>query len=122
MFGRRYKDLKAEVKGLKAMLIDQDIRLQNLEHRVNELLSDEYFDWKSQMLANKDSANKQGHFFLSSKTDTLLLEKVISEINKEEDLCALFTTADGTTLSLRVSPHPTPAARQYMNKFNGDER
>lgn len=117
MFG---KLLKAEIAGLKAYIIDLESRLQNIENNVKELQSPEYYEWKSMALANKESAAKQGHWYLNSRTDTQLLEQIISEINNNEDLCALLTTSDGTTLSLRVHPQPNNKSFKHMN-FDGDE-
>ena len=109
------KEIKTEINALK-------LWLSELETKVNELLSPEYFEWKSMAAANKDTAAKQGHFYLNSKTDTQLLEQIISEINTNEDLCALLTTSDGTTLSLRVHPQPKNIQnKSSLMRFNGDE-
>lgn len=113
MFNNKYKQLKSEIESLKTFVVDLDERLTRLE-------DPHYFDWKSMALANEESAAKQGHWYLNSRTDTQLLEQIISEINKNEDLCALLTTSDGTTLSLRVHPQPNNYKKTYM-AFNGDE-
>lgn len=120
IFGRKYRELKCENEALKALLLDQDSKLNTLEIKVNEMLTDEYFEWKSQYEANKKTANQQGYFFLNSKADTVLLEKVLSEINNNEDLTALFRTADGATLSLRVHPHQD-IVRKSLMQFCGEE-
>lgn len=80
----------------------------------------EFIEYRKQTKANEKAANKQGHFYLNSKTDTILLEKVIREINNNPDLTALFRTADGTTLSLRVSPRTQKEQTSLMSKFNGN--
>lgn len=109
------KEIKTEINALK-------LWLSELETKVNELLSPEYFEWKSMAAANKEAAAKQGHWYLNSKTDTQLLEQIISEINANEDLCALLTTSDGTTLSLRVHPQPKSIhSRSSLMNFNGEE-
>lgn len=118
MFGRKYKELKSENEALKVMLLEQNGKINTLEAEMKEMLTDEYFEWKSQYEANKKTAGKQGYFFLNSKADTILLEKVISEINNNEDLTALFRTADGTTLSLRV--HPQPRMNTGIKPFTGE--
>lgn len=96
-------------------------RIKYLESVVEKLDIDEYLDWKHMKDANQEAAAKQGYFFLSSKADTQLLEKVISEINNNEDLTALFKTADGATLSLRVHKQPQINQNLAMRKFNSDE-
>lgn len=96
-----------------------------LEERINYLESlidlDSFESYNTQYNKNKETANKEGLFYLSSKTDTQLLEKVISEINKNEDLTALFRTADGATLSLRVHPQPKMSTVSSLSKFDEAE-
>lgn len=116
MFDKKTKQLQAELESAKALVLEQESRLNELEIRVKELESPEYYEWKSMAIANKEKAGKVGHFYLNSKTDTLLLEQIISEINKDPDLCALLTTSDGTTLSLRVHPQPI---KSTIKQFDG---
>lgn len=80
----------------------------------------EFLEWRKMTRANKKLAAKEGNFYLNSKTDTILLEKVIREINKNEDLTALFRTSDGTTLSLRVHKQPEQR-RSPLYRFSGEE-
>lgn len=101
---RKIKSLQADLKYLKILSDDLESRLQIVESEIN---GDEYKTWKEQLIANRETAAKQGYFFLNNKADTTLLERVIQEINVNEDLTALFKTADGATLSLRVHPQPT---------------
>lgn len=81
----------------------------------------EFLQWKKMTKANERAAKQMNYFYLNSKADTILLEKVISEINKNEDLTALFRTSDGCTLSLRVSPRAQQTSASTMSKFNGEE-
>lgn len=104
---RKLKSLQADVEYLKTLANDLEERIQIVESEVN---GDEYKIWKEQLIANRETAAKQGYFFLNNKADTTLLERVIQEINVNEDLTALFKTADGATLSLRVHPQPTTTA------------
>lgn len=80
----------------------------------------EFLEWRKMTRANKKLAAKEGHFYLNSRTDTILLEKVLREINSNPDLTALFRTADGTVLSLRVHPQPEQR-RPSIYRFNGEE-
>lgn len=80
----------------------------------------EFLEWRKMTRANQRLAAKEGNFYLNSKTDTILLEKVIREINKNEDLTALFRTSDGTTLSLRVHKQPEQR-RSSIYRFSGEE-
>jgi hypothetical protein len=105
------KQLKTEIQGLKAILMDQESRLSKLEEDYAD-----YLEWKKQRDANEKAAATQGHWYISSK-DAALIEKCIQEINKNEDLCALLTSAEGTTLSLRV--HPQPKFNGSVARFNG---
>lgn len=81
----------------------------------------EFIEWRRMSEANRKAAAKKGNFYLNSKTDIQLLQQVISEINNNSDLAALFTTADGTTLSLRVMPHPEPRQMSASTRFNMGE-
>lgn len=82
----------------------------------------EFLQWRKMERANRAAAAKAGHFYLTSKTDTILLEKVIREINANPDLTALFRTSDGTTLSLRVHPHEEVRHHTTLSRFNvGDD-
>lgn len=81
----------------------------------------EFLQWRKMERANREAAAKVGHFYLSSRTDTILLEKVIREINDNPDLTALFRTSDGTTLSLRVHPHEEVRHNTSLSRFNGEE-
>ena len=123
------KQLKSEIECLKAYILELEEQFANyklstnktidkLNKTVKELSSDEYYEWKTMALANKDSALKQGHFYLNSRTDIQLLEQIISEINNDPDLAALLTTSDGTTLSLRV--HPQPRMSTGIKPFTGE--
>lgn len=103
---RKFDKLCADVKFLKELVGEMDI--------------DGYNDFKKMSDANKDAAIKQGHWYLNSKADVQLLEQVIQKINENEDLCALFTTSDGATLSLRVHKQPERKS-SFMNNFDGDE-
>lgn len=105
---------KKELASLRAYIEIMEKRLSALEEDWEE-----YSDWKKMKDANENAARKEGYFFLNSKADTVLLEKVISEINANEDLTALFRTSDGATLSLRVHKQPqTDLSRSIMEKFN----
>lgn len=82
----------------------------------------EFLEWKKMSEANRKVAAKKGNWYLNSKTDIQLLEQVIAEINVNPDLAALFTTSDGTQLSLRVMPHPEPRQLSASTRFNiGEE-
>lgn len=127
MFGRLAKQVKAEIEGIKAYVLALEERVETQaklikaqDKKIKELLDPKFYEWKTMSIANEKSAAKQGHWYLNSKTDTQLLEQIISEINKNEDLCALLTTSDGTTLSLRVHSQPKETNRTYMN-FSGEE-
>lgn len=102
---RKFDKLVADVRFLKELVGGLDI--------------DGYNDFKRMSDANKDAALKQGHWYLNSKADVQLLEQVIQKINENEDLCALFTTSDGATLSLRV--HKQPERKSSFMNFDGDE-
>lgn len=102
---RKFDALTADVKFLKELIGEIDV--------------DSYNDFKRMSDANKAAAQKKGHWYLNSKADNQLLEQVIREINENEDLCALFTTADGATLSLRV--HKQPERKSTIMKFSGEE-
>lgn len=95
------KQLKAEIQGLKTILMDQENRLIKLEKDY-----DDFLEWKKMRDANEKAAATQGHWYISAK-DAALIEKCIQEINKDPDLAALLTSAEGTTLSLRSHPQPT---------------
>ena len=108
-FIRDIKQLKSEMQYVKAALLN-----------IGDI--DDYKEWKRMSDANRENAAKQGHWYLNSKTDVLLLEQVISEINKNEDLCALLTTADGTTLSLRVHSQPNKQNKSTnYSKYSEEE-
>lgn len=93
-----------------------------LEERIkqieDEVFNEEYLSWKDQSESNRKTAANQGYFYLNSKCDNILLERVLHEINKNEDLTALFRTSDGATLSLRVCPVPK-SAKTFINKYEG---
>jgi uncharacterized protein YukE len=120
---RSTKLIKEELAGIKAYILDLQNQIDEIKSTLKELNSAEYYDWKSMALANEKSAAQQGHWYLNSKTDAALLEQIISEINKNEDLCALLTTSDGTTVSLRVHPQPKSLGNKSTNynKFSEDE-
>lgn len=105
------KQLKAEIQGLKAILMDQETRLSKLEENYEEFL-----EWKKSRDANEKAAATQGHWYISAK-DAALIEKCIQEINKDPDLAVLLTSAEGTTLSLRS--HPQPKFNGNVARFNG---
>lgn len=113
-----FNDIKQRLNILENLVALQDDRIQRLEE---EIESTNYQEYKTQRMANEDAANRQGYFFLNSKADTALLGQVISEINKNEDLTALFKTADGATLSLRVHKQPESISKSLMDKFNYGE-
>lgn len=98
-----FSKLKNRIKYLEDYVANLEERLQLVE---TELDNKEYQEWKSMTTANRDTAAKQGYWYLNSKADVNLLEEVIQRINENEDLTALFRTADGATLSLRVHKQP----------------
>jgi hypothetical protein len=81
-------------------------RIEDLYKRVHDLeaiiLDPDFFEWKSTNLRKYEDAKNNKMFYLTSETDTHLLEDVISRLNENPGLCALFKTSDGTTLSLQV--------------------
>ena len=105
------KQLKAEIQGLKAILMDQENRLSKLEKDY-----DDFLEWKKMRDANERAAATMGHFYITAD-DTAMLEKLIKEVNKDPDLAVLMTTANGTTLTLRT--HPQPKFRGGVSQFNG---
>lgn len=114
--GDDYMFNKKEIRDLRTYIEIMEKRLTALEEDWEE-----YADWKKAKEANREAAAKEGYFFLNSKADTVLLEKVISEINNNEDLTALFRTSDGATLSLRVHKQPiNELSKSVMEKFNYD--
>ena len=98
------KELKREIKEIKGVL--------------SNMISDwdDYLEWKKMRDANRMSAEKQGHFYITAD-DTALLEKLIQETNKDPDLAVLLTTAQGTTLTLRS--HPQSYNYSSKKTFNG---
>lgn len=108
------KQVKAEIQGLKAILMDQEDRLSKLEEDY-----DDFLEWKKMRDANAEAAAKQGHFYISAD-DTALLERFIQEVNRDPDLAILMTTAGGTTVSLRTHPHPE-SKYSFAHKFEGGE-
>lgn len=105
------KQLKAEIQGLKAILMDQENRLIKLEKDY-----DDFLEWKKMRDANERAAATQGHWYISAK-DAALIEKCVQEINKDPDLAVLLTSAEGTTLTLRS--HPQPKFSGSVTQFNG---
>lgn len=113
------KLLKAEIQSLKRVIEDQEERISKLE---NEVFNEDYLEWKTQHNANEELAAKQGYWYLNSKADVTLLEQVIQKINENEDLTALFKTADGATLSLRVHSQPSQDRKSTnFNRFSEEE-
>lgn len=104
------KELKQEIKAVKNTVEELMTEIASLKEDYKD-----YLEWRKMRDANAEAATKQGHFFLNSKADVNLLEQVISEINRNEDLCALFTTSDGATLSLRVHKQPNNNNTSFMN-------
>lgn len=104
------KELKAEVQGLKAFLMNQEERLGRLEKDYEAFL-----EWKKMRDANEEAASKMGHFYISAD-DVALLERLIMETNKDPDLAVLMTTPQGTTVSLRTHPQPKVSS---VARFNG---
>jgi phage shock protein A len=105
------KQLKLEIAAIKNTVEEMMTEIAELKKDYND-----YLEWKKQRDANEKAAATQGHWYISSK-DAALIEKCIQEINKNEDLCALLTSAEGTTLSLRV--HPQPKFNGSVARFNG---
>ena len=118
MFGfgnKKLKKLEAELKALQ--LIVERLTADNAKFEADW---DEYTEWKKMRDANEETAAKLGHWYISAN-DAALIEKCIKEINKDEDLCALLTSAEGTTLSLRVHRQPNAKNASFLNligKYN----
>lgn len=98
MFGR--KQLKLEIEAVKSTVEGLMSEIASLKEDY-----DDFLEWKKMRDANEAAAAKMGHWYVSA-TDAALIEKCIQEINKQEDLCALLTNSQGSTLSLRVHPQP----------------
>lgn len=114
--------LKLEVKAITEELKHTKDGLNRLARIIKELSADwdEYLEWKKMRDANEETAAKMGHWYISAN-DAALIEKCIKEINKDEDLCALLTSAEGTTLSLRVHRQPNAKNASFLNligKYN----
>lgn len=117
MFGN--KELKLEIKALQK-------KVEKMSAEIAKFKADwdEYLEWKKQSTANEQAAAKMGHWYISAN-DAALIEKCIQEINKDEDLCALLTSAEGTTLSLRVHRQPNINNASFLNligKYNEENK
>lgn len=110
------RNLVKDIKALQESYCDLEAKYKELLETVN---SQEWLDTWHQYLANKESAAKQGHFYISAD-DTALLERFIQEVNRDPDLAILMTTAGGTTVSLRTHPHPE-SKYSFAHKFEGGE-
>jgi len=109
-------ELKLEVLSIKQTV-------EGLMKEVEELKADyhDYLEWKKMRDANRETAATMGHFYITAD-DTALLEKLIQECNKDENLAVLLTTAQGTTLSLRSYPVKLEnKIKSAMNRFNKGE-
>lgn len=91
--------------------------IKSLENRITELETSGFSEWKAKSEANKDTAAKEGYFYLTSEADTILLEKLIQEVNKDPDLAVMLRTADGATLTLRSYPVLNNKISSAMNMF-----
>lgn len=113
------KRLELEIKTLQAMYCELEGKYNKLQETIN---SQEWLDLWHQYLANKDTAGASMQFQLISKADVLLLEKVIQECNKNEDLAAMLRTSDGQVLTLRTYPvEINNKIKSAMAKFNKGE-
>jgi hypothetical protein len=104
-------ELKLEVLAIKNTVEEMMAEIAKLQEDY-----DDFLEWKKQRDANEKAAATQGHWYISAK-DAALIEKCIQEINKDPDLAALLTSAEGTTLSLRS--HPQPKFNGNVARFNG---
>lgn len=111
-----FKDIKLKIKSLEEFIESQEERLSTLEEDYND-----YFEWKKMRDANEEAAAKMGHFYITAE-DSALLERLIQECNKDQDLAVLLTTAQGTTLTLRSHPQPKAASNTInYGKFAEEE-
>lgn len=109
-----FKELKQEIKAVKNTVEELMTEIASLKEDYND-----YLEWKKMRDANEEAAAKMGHWYITAE-DAALIEKCIQEINKNEDLCALLTSANGTTLSLRVHKQPV-TTYSFAHKFEGGE-
>lgn len=120
MFGnKRLKELLLEVKELQLKV--KKLTADNAKLKENYY---DYLEWKKMRDANEETAAKMGHWYISAN-DAALIEKCIQEINRDEDLCALLTSAEGTTLSLRVHRQPNAKNASFLNligKYNEENK
>lgn len=111
--------LKLEIKALQKKVEKMTVEIAKFK-----VDWDEYTEWKKMRDANEKAAAKMGHWYISAN-DAALIEKCIQEINKDEDLCALLTSAEGTTLSLRVHRQPNSNNASFLNligKYNEENK
>ena len=70
MFGRLAKQVKAEIEGIKAYVLELEERIETQaklikaqDKKIKELLDPKFYEWKSMAIANEKSAVKQGHWY-----------------------------------------------------------
>ena len=116
MFG--ISELKLEVLAIKNTVEEMMGELAKLQEDYKDFL-----EWKKMRTANEEAAAKMGHFYISAD-DIAMLEKLIQEVNKDDNLAVLMTTAQGTTLSLRSHPQPNQKSLSITNynKFAEEEK
>ena len=105
------KSIKLEVAAIKSTVEEMMAEIAAFKEDYEDFL-----EWKKMRDANEKAAATQGHWYISAK-DAALIEKCIQEINKDPDLAALLTSAEGTTLTLRS--HPQPKFSGGVSQFNG---
>lgn len=94
----------------------------SLESRISALENSGFAEWKAKQEANADLAAKEGYFYLTSEADTILLERLIQEVNKDPDLAVMIRTSDGATLTLRSYPVVNNKITTAMNMFSRGEK
>lgn len=111
-------ELKLEVLAIKNTVEEMMGELSKLQEDYKE-----YLEWKKMRDSNEKAAATLGHFYITAE-DSALLERLIQEVNKDEDLAVLLTTAQGTTLTLRSHPQPKQKSLSVTNynKFTEEEK
>ena len=111
------KQLKLEITAVKNTVEVMMTEIASLKEDYND-----YLEWKKMRDSNEKAAATLGHFYITAE-DSALLERLIQEVNKDEDLAVLLTTAQGTTLTLRSHPQPKQKSLSVTNynKFTEEE-
>lgn len=109
-------ELKLEVLAIKNTVEELISEIAELKEDYND-----YLEWRKMRDANRNAAAQMGHFYISAD-DIAMLERLIQECNKNENLAVLLTTAQGTTMSLRTYPVELNNRIKYASSmFNKDE-